>query len=242
MIDNTLNNIVCFNNLKDYFFVINRDFSIDGQFLMFGEERLSLKNFDLREVIYNNNKAIIDELEAGTLSSFKLFRILKVYEYKSYYLEMESQFYKELGTESDNIKRFHSYLFQLKLYEAYLTPELKKLLDTYAKRLMFLAVNNEEKDNPRITNEEDFWNSTLAKVSEINDKEVNGKQKVKGLKLVNHNADGSVYDDEDDYPDYSIEYYRSQSKAGYLNVFLNVLFLLSIGILLGSLLFIKAIA
>ena len=75
MIDNTLNNIVCFNNLKDYFFVINRDFSIDGQFLIFGEERLSLKNFDLREVIYNNNKSIIDELEAGTLSSSKLFRI-----------------------------------------------------------------------------------------------------------------------------------------------------------------------
>ena len=99
-------------------------------------------------------------------------------------------------------------------------------------------------DNPKFVKEVDFYNTSLQQIDDINSKVQTGKNKSMKLIKTNPNSDGSYSDDNtlEEYPDHSIEWYRPLSKTGYLNIFLNILLFLSIGIILGSILFVNAIS
>ena len=69
------------------------------------------------------------------------------------------------------------------------------------------------------------------------DTDTNNKHK--GLVKVLTNGN---YQDKETYYDPSIEELRPLSRAGYLNIFLNILLILSIGIVLGAAIFVSAIS
>ena len=77
MIDYTLNNTTCFNNLKNYFLVLNNDFIIDNNYLIFKNKRLNLQNFDIREALYANNGLLFNNLSEGSITTSNFFEILK---------------------------------------------------------------------------------------------------------------------------------------------------------------------
>ena len=239
--DYTLSNTLTFNNLKEYFFVLNNDFKLEDGYLIFKNKRLNLQGFDLREVIYVNNSLILNNLGEGKITTANFFDILKIYEFKDVYLEHEKDFYANFGSMEDFVDKYNNYFFQLLLYHDYLTPELEKLLTTFVNRIYMIESDVNYTDNQRLVKEVDFYNSSLQQIDEINGRGNDGKNKSK--KLIKLNPDGnSGYSKEEDYPDHSIEWYRPLSKTGYLNIFLNILLFLSIGIVLGSVLFIKAIS
>lgn len=92
MVDYTLSNTLTFNNLKEYFFVLNNDFKLKDGYLIFKNKRLNLQGFDLREVIYVNNSLILNNLSEGKITTANFFDILKIYEFKDVYLEHEKDF------------------------------------------------------------------------------------------------------------------------------------------------------
>ena len=96
MVDYTLSNTLTFNNLKEYFFVLNNDFKLEDGYLIFKNKRLNLQGFDLREVIYVNNSLILNNLGEGKITTANFFDILKIYEFKDVYLEHEKDFYANL--------------------------------------------------------------------------------------------------------------------------------------------------
>ncbi len=244
MIDFTLSNTICFNSLKNYFFVLNNDFMIENNYLIFKDKKLNLQNFDLREVLYANNSLLLNDLAAGKISTTNFFAILKIYEFKNVYLDHEADFYNNFGSEEDFIDKYNNYFFQLLLYHDYLNDDLKNLLSNFVRKIYKIESDVNYTDNPRFVKEVDFYNSALQQIDDINNRSQDGKNKSKKLIKTNPNAEGS-YNEEDidkDYPDHSIEWYRPLSKTGYLNIFLNILLFLSIGIILGSILFVKAIS
>lgn len=244
MIDYTLNNTTCFNNLKSYFLVLNNDFTIDNNYLIFKNKRLNLQNFDIREALYANNGLLLNNLNEGSITTSNFFEILKIYEFKNIYLEHENDFYNNFGSEEDFIDKYNNYFFQLLLYHDYLSPELERLLRTFVNRIYLIENNIGYTDNPKFVKEVDFYNTSLQQIDDINSKVQTGKNKSMKLIKTNPNSDGSYSDDNtlEEYPDHSIEWYRPLSKTGYLNIFLNILLFLSIGIILGSILFVKAIS
>ena len=244
MIDYTLNNTTCFNNLKNYFLVLNNDFTIDNNYLIFKNKRLNLQNFDIREALYANNGLLLNNLSEGSITTSNFFEILKIYEFKNIYLENENDFYNNFGSEEDFIDKYNNYFFQLLLYHDYLSPELERLLRTFVNRIYLIENNIGYTDNPKFVKEVDFYNTSLQQIDDINSKVQTGKNKSMKLIKTNPNSDGSYSDDNIDekYPDHSIEWYRPLSKTGYLNIFLNILLFLSIGIILGSILFVNAIS
>lgn len=244
MIDYTLNNTTCFNNLKSYFLVLNNDFTIDNNYLIFKNKRLNLQNFDIREALYANNGLLLNNLSEGSITTSNFFEILKIYEFKNIYLEHESDFYNNFGSEEDFVDKYNNYFFQLLLYHDYLSPELEHLLRTFVNRIYLIENNIGYTDNPKFVKEVDFYNTSLQQIDDINSKVQTGKNKSMKLIKTNPNSDGSYSDDNtlEEYPDHSIEWYRPLSKTGYLNIFLNILLFLSIGIILGSILFVKAIS
>ena len=46
MIDYTLNNTTCFNNLKNFFLVLNNDFTIENNYLIFKNKKLNIQKKD----------------------------------------------------------------------------------------------------------------------------------------------------------------------------------------------------
>lgn len=241
MIDYTLNNTVCFNNLKNYFLVLNNDFTIENNYLIFKNKRLNLQNFDIREALYANNSLLLNNLSEGKITTTNFFEVLKIYEFKNVYLEHESDFYNNFGSEEDFVNKYNNYFFQLLLYHDYLSPELERLLKTFINRIYLIESNVNYTDNPKFVKEVDFYNTSLQQIDDINSKVANGNNKT--MKLIKSNPnDNNSYSDEEEYPDHSIEWYRPLSKTGYLNIFLNILFFLSIGIVIGASLFIKAIS
>lgn len=243
MIDYTLSNTLAFNNLKNYFVVLDNDFTIENNYLTFKDKKLNLQNFDLREVLYANNSLLLNDLATGKISTANFFAILKVYEFKNIYLEHEDDFYKNFGSEEDFIDKYNNYFFQLLLYHDYLSKDLERLLGTFVNRIYLIESDINYTNNPRFVKEVDFYNSSLQQVDNINSKSHDGKNKSKKLIKTNPNGNELLKDEDDeDYPDHSIEWYRPLSKTGYLNIFLNILLFLSIGIILGSILFVKAIS
>ena len=77
MIDYTLNNTTCFNNLKNHFLVLNNDFIIDNNYLIFKNKKLNLQNFDIREALYANNGLLLNNLSEGSITTNNFFEILK---------------------------------------------------------------------------------------------------------------------------------------------------------------------
>lgn len=243
MIDYTLSNTLAFNNLKNYFVVLDNDFTIENNYLTFKDKKLNLQNFDLREVLYANNSLLLNDLATGKISTANFFAILKVYEFKNIYLEHEDDFYKNFGSEEDFIDKYNNYFFQLLLYHDYLSKDLERLLGTFVNRIYLIESDINYTNNPRFVKEVDFYNTSLQQIDNINSKSQDGKNKSKKLIKTNPNGNELLGDEGDeDYPDHSIEWYRPLSKTGYLNIFLNILLFLSIGIILGSILFVKAIS
>ncbi len=243
MIDYTLSNTLAFNNLKNYFVVLDNDFTIENNYLTFKDKKLNLQHFDLREVLYANNSLLLNDLATGKISTANFFAILKVYEFKNIYLEHEDDFYKNFGSEEDFIDKYNNYFFQLLLYHDYLSKDLERLLGTFVNRIYLIESDINYTNNPRFVKEVDFYNTSLQQIDNINSKSQDGKNKSKKLIKTNPNGNELLQDEGDeDYPDHSIEWYRPLSKTGYLNIFLNILLFLSIGIILGSILFVKAIS
>lgn len=241
MIDYTLNNTTCFNNLKNFFLVLNNDFTIENNYLIFKNKKLNIQNFDIREALYANNSLLLNNLSEGKITTSNFFEILKIYEFKNIYLEHENDFYNNFGSEEDFVDKYNNYFFQLLLYHDYLSPELENFLKTFVNRIYLIESNINYTDNPRFVKEVDFYNTSLQQIDDINSKVANGNNKK--MKLIKSNPnDSNNYNEEEEYPDHSIEWYRPLSKTGYLNIFLNILLFLSIGIVLGSVLFIKAIS
>ena len=241
MIDYTLNNTTCFNNLKNFFLVLNNDFTIENNYLIFKNKKLNIQNFDIREALYANNSLLLNNLSEGKITTSNFFEILKIYEFKNIYLEHENDFYNNFGSEEDFVDKYNNYFFQLLLYHDYLSPELERLLRTFVNRIYLIENNIGYTDNPKFVKEVDFYNTSLQQIDDINSKVANSNNKK--MKLIKSNPnDSNNYSEEEEYPDHSIEWYRPLSKTGYLNIFLNILLFLSIGIVLGSVLFIKAIS
>ncbi len=241
MIDYTLNNTTCFNNLKNFFLVLNNDFTIENNYLIFKNKKLNIQNFDIREALYANNSLLLNNLSEGKITTSNFFEVLKIYEFKNIYLEHENDFYNNFGSEEDFVDKYNNYFFQLLLYHDYLSPELENFLKTFVNRIYLIESNINYTDNPRFVKEVDFYNTSLQQIDDINSKVANGNNKT--MKLIKSNPnDSNNYNEEEEYPDHSIEWYRPLSKTGYLNIFLNILLFLTIGIVLGSVLFIKAIS
>ena len=122
MIDYTLNNTTCFNNLKNFFLVLNNDFTIENNYLIFKNKKLNIQNFDIREALYANNSLLINNLSEGKITTSKFFEIFKIYEFKNIYLEHENDFYNNFGSEEDFVDKYNNYFFQLLIYHDYLSP------------------------------------------------------------------------------------------------------------------------
>ena len=150
MVDYTLSNTLTFNNLKEYFFVLNNDFKLEDGYLIFKNKRLNLQGFDLREVIYVNNSLILNNLGEGKITTANFFDILKIYEFKDVYLEHEKDFYANFGSMEDFVDKYNNYFFQLLLYHDYLTPELEKLLTTFVNRIYMIESDANYTDNQRL--------------------------------------------------------------------------------------------
>ena len=90
-----------------------------------------------------------------------------------------------------------------------------------------------------LAKEVDFYNDALLKLNDASlDNNSNNKHKSLVKVLTNgyqNNETGTEYDP-------SIEELRPLSRAGYLNIFVNILLILSIGIVFGSIIFISAIS
>jgi len=232
--DYSLTNYNTCLNFQNYFPVFKNFVIKEDGTLSLGDKVLSLKNFDIREIYFESNNLFADHLKSGKLSANKIFNIFKIYENKNIYLEHESDFYKNFGSENDFIDKYNNYYYSLLVNSDYLTEELRHFLTIFATRISFIQNNPSYTDNPRLVKEVDFWNNSLLKIESTRDKENNGKSNTLRKSLNNGNADYSGYEEdiEEDY----------LSKTGYVNIFLQTLLILGIGISLGSILLIKIIS
>lgn len=216
------------------FFPVFKSFTInnDGT-LSLDNKSISLKNFDIREIYFENSNLFAEHLKNNRLSPTKIFNIFKMYENKNIYLEHENDFYNNFGSENDFIDRYNYYYYSLLVNSDYLTRELQHFLATFATRIMYIQNDPNYTNNPRLVKEVDFWNNALLKIESTRDKDNNGKSNSLRKSLNNGNTDYSGYEDiEDDY----------LSKTGYVNIFLQILLILGIGISIGSILLIKIIS
>lgn len=236
-IDKSDDNIVFINYLKGFFPVFN-EFTIEDNYLVFEDNRLSLRGFDIKEIFYDGSNSFYKHLSEGLLAAKKIFRIFRVYENKNMYFEYESKFYENFGSDADFVDRYNEYYYNLMLFFEYLTAELKRFLGTFVNRIMLVRSNPNYDDNPRLAKEVYFYDDSLLKLNDSS-LDVDTNNKHKGLVKVLTNSN---YQNNDFNYDPSIEELRPLSKAGYLNIFLNILLILSIGIVVGTAIFISAIS
>lgn len=237
-IDKSSDNISFINYLKNFFPVFN-EFSFTDNYLVFENNKLSLQGFDIKEIFYDSSNSFYKHLREDLLSAKKIFRIFRVYENKNMYFEYENKFYENFGSDADFVDRYNEYFYNLMLFFEYLTEELKRFLGTFVNRIMIIQSDINYTDNIRLAKEVDFYNDALLKLNDASlDNNSNNKHKSLVKVLTNgyqNNETGTEYDP-------SIEELRPLSRAGYLNIFVNILLILSIGIVFGSIIFISAIS
>jgi len=219
------------------FFPVFKSFALtDSGTLEYNGKTISLSNFDIREIYFETNNLFAISLKNNTLSASKIFNIFKMYENKNTYLEHEEDFYNHFGEDLPFIDKYNSYYYILLKNSDYLTKELQHFLSTFATRIMYIENNPSYADNPRLVKEVDFWNDSLLKLESDRDKDINGKSNTLRKSLKNSEVPtSSEYADEDVEEDFL-------SKTGYINIFLQVLLVLSIGIVIGSTLLIRIIS
>ena len=236
-VDKSDENISFINYLKGFFPVFN-EFSWRDKFLVFENNKLSLEGFDIKEIFHDSSNFFYRHLREGLLSAKKIFRIFRIYENKNMYFEYEDKFYENFGGDMDFVDRYNEYYYNLMLFFDYLTEELRHFLGTFINKIALVRSNTNYDDNSRLAKEVYFYDEALLKLNDTSlDTDTNSKHK--GLVKVLTNGN---YQDKETYYDPSIEELRPLSRAGYLNIFLNILLILSIGIVLGAAIFISAIS